>query len=273
MRLEQHHLKGDVISYRESPNRSGPFGPDLPDTVVIHFTAGASLDSSVTALCDPHHRASAHCAVGRDGRVVQLVPFDTKAWHAGRSSYGGRDGFNHYAIGIEIDNAGQLQRSGTQFVSWFGRSYPENQVLEAVHRNQTTPAFWHRYTDEQIAAVQEICFLLKEHYPIGTILGHEEIAPTRKVDPGPAFPLDKLREHVFGSNRAEVGPAETCIEVRIGFVDAGRLNIRSAPARAAATVAPPLERGTRVAVRTESGGWSEVDVAIRGWVKSEYLRF
>ena len=265
-------LTGDGVAFRASPNTRGTFGPALPDTIVIHYTAGASLESSVATLCDPRTSASAHLVIGRDGAIVQLVPFDTIASHAGRSSHDGRHGFNKFAIGIEIDNAGRLEKAGSQYLSWFGRTYSGEDVIEAVHRNQTEAAFWHRYTEVQITLVEEICRLLISAYGIGWILGHEEISPGRKIDPGPAFPLDKLRARLFGPARAEDAPADPPARPRAGRVDVDRLNIRAEPSLAAPAVAPPLPRGTVVDILAESSGWSEVDVRIHGWVKSEFLK-
>ena len=81
--------------------------------------------------------------------------------------------------------------------------YKEDEVIKAVHRNQTVARYWHAYTDKQIAVVEEICRVLVEAYPIKDILGHEEISPNRKIDPGPAFPLDKLRRLILDPDRSQ----------------------------------------------------------------------
>ena len=126
------------------------------------------------------------------------MPFNEIAWHAGESSYGGRSGYNKYSIGIEIVNSGPLTKSGNVYRSWFGAAYNPSDVVEAIHRNQSTAKYWHVYTAEQIETVRQLCLELMEAYPnIKQILGHEEVAPTRKTDPGPAFPLDTLREQLL----------------------------------------------------------------------------
>lgn len=205
MEIKNHVLQGDSISQKRSPNISGKFAKGDLDTVIIHFTAGASAQSSVDFLCKPSAKASAHLVVGRDGSVIQLVPFDTVAWHAGKSTYGDRTGFNKYSIGIEIDNPGLLTKSGDTYKTWFGRNVIPEDVIEAIHRNQFEPTYWHAFTEEQIILIEQICRLLVEEYNINLILGHEEISPKRKVDPGPAFPLDKMRERIFDGNRDEEG--------------------------------------------------------------------
>ena len=269
---DKHRLEGEGVTYEESPNHGGAFGADLPDTLIIHYTAGASAESSVKTLCDPRMKVSAHLVIGRDGTITQLVPFDTIAWHAGKSSYEGRTGFNKYAIGIEADNAGRLTKSGDEYVAWFGRAYSEKEVVEAMHRNESEPSYWHRYTEKQIAVVQEVCVELMDAYKISSILGHEEIAPQRKTDPGPAFPLDTLRERVLYRDRADEEPEEPQPVRHPGMVTASKLNIRSEPMRSATLIAPPLSRGTMVEIVQECNGWLEVQVQTRGWVKKEYVK-
>lgn len=270
MIITNHRLDG--VNFVESPNHGGPFAEALPDTIIIHFTAGGSAESSVSSLCNPASKASAHVVVGRDGSLTQLVPFNTVAWHAGQSSYGDRVGFNKYSIGIEIDNAGRLTKSGNTYVAWFGRAYPEDQVIEAVHRNETRPAFWHRYTEEQISTVYDLCELLVGTYGVNLILGHEEISPGRKTDPGPAFPLDKLRERILRRDRSDDTQPAAPFMKKPGVVSASKLNIRSSPRPSAPTVALPLLQGTMVDILQESNnGWCEVAVPIRGWVKKEFV--
>jgi len=106
-------------------------------------------------------RVSAHLLVRRDGAVVQFVSFNDRAWHAGKSSWQGRDACNDYSIGIECEGADE------------------------------TP-----YTAEQYAALRGLLPLLLEAYPAITsdrIVGHSDIAPGRKTDPGPSFDWGQIR--------------------------------------------------------------------------------
>jgi N-acetylmuramoyl-L-alanine amidase len=208
MDIQNHRLTGDRVSFSASPNRGAGFAAKLPDTVVIHYTAGASLESSVKTLSTPGSNASAHVVVGRDGTIVQLVPFDVIAWHAGASSLGGRTGLNKYSIGIEIDNAGRLtQTASGDFLTWFNRRIAREDAMQGVHRNEVQPAWWHVFTEAQVERVTELVTLLIKTYPITIVVGHEEIAPGRKSDPGPAFPLDRLRDRWLGAGRKEDAPA------------------------------------------------------------------
>lgn len=272
MQIENHRIKGERIDFTESPNHGELFNPNLPDTIIIHYTAGSSKESSVSTLCDSKSKASAHLVVGRDGSIAQLVPFNAVAWHAGKSQFGGRIGFNKYSIGIEIDNAGKLTKSGNNYSAWFGKTYPESDVIEATHRHQSTPAFWHKYSEEQISAVMELCRCLVDSYNITAILGHEEISPVRKIDPGPAFPLDKMRERLLIRDRAEEGREELKLEPKKGIVTASRLNFRSQPLLSAMQAGAPLMKGTQVEILNESQGWYNVEVKTRGWVKKDYVK-
>ena len=86
------------------------------DMIVVHYTAGTSARTAAEFLAKEEVKASAHLVIGRQGELFQLVPFDTEAWHAGRSCYGGRANLNRYSIGIELDNLGRLQLQEGRFV-------------------------------------------------------------------------------------------------------------------------------------------------------------
>lgn len=275
MRIVDHLIQAegnDRVIFSESPNRSGPLAAD---TIIIHYTAGRDAESSVRSLSDPNVKASAHVVVARDGRIFQLIPFNVVAWHAGPSSYHFpdgtfREGFNRFSIGIEIDNAGILTKNGGVYTSWFGRNYEEKDVLRATHRNESTPKYWHRFTEIQIAVVEELCRVLIPTYDIKYILGHEEISPGRKVDPGPAFPLDKMRDRILKQNRKDDRGNLLTFPVN-GAVVANKLNIRAQGNELAEKIAQPLPRGKRVRVLSEANGWYYVAVEIEGWVSGKYV--
>ena len=194
MKISNHRLSAEQATHVDSPNRGEAFAVGDLDTVIIHYTAGASVTEAVDILCNPGPSpVSAHLVVGREGDLTQLLPFNVIGWHAGLSSWGGREGFNRCSIGIEIVNAGQLERRGDRFASWKGEEFGPEEVVEAVHRHQTRRSFWHRFTAAQVGAVEELCCLLVREYGLVHILGHEEVAPERKIDPGPAYPLELLR--------------------------------------------------------------------------------
>lgn len=271
MKINNHRLEGETVKFKESPNHGGTFSEGLPDTIIIHFTAGSSAESSVRVLCDPDYKASAHLVIGLDNSITQLVPFNVTAWHAGRSSYGDRNGLNKYSIGIEIDNPGRLKKTGQGYISWFGRNYPENVVVEAMHRNESELSYWHIFTEQQISIVHDICAELINNNNISSVLGHEEISPGRKIDPGPAFPLDKIRDRLFHHDRSE-DESEGLIHAHsLGVVTATELNIRSGPSVNKPKVAPALQKGLEVEILNEESGWYQVKLSTLGWVKKDYI--
>ncbi len=197
MEIRNHILQGENINFILSPNRGDFYEDGALDTIIIHYTASGSAASAIETLTDIDRQVSAHLVIGRDGQISQLLPFNVIGWHAGVSRWGIREGFNKYSIGIEIDNAGMLEEKDGNFVSWFGKNYPPEEVVKGVHRNHTELSYWHVFPQFQIDVVETVCKMLIEAYKISHILGHEEIAPDRKVDPGPAFPLDDFRARLL----------------------------------------------------------------------------
>ena len=164
-----------------------------PEAIVLHYTAGGNAMSSAQYLARRDVDASAHVVVARDGGIIQLLPFDTVAWHAGVSEYEGRRHLNQWSIGIEMDNAGELHRRKGRFFSWFNHEYMPDEVFTDCVNGRAR--YWHRYTEAQLKTVFEICRLLVERYPIRLVLGHSDVS-SRKIDPGAAFPMDRCREEL-----------------------------------------------------------------------------
>lgn len=263
---DNHLLQGDNVVHLLTSKNNVKFLPNAPDSLIIHYTAGGNAESSARYLQDANVKASAHLVIGRTGEIFQIVPFDKIAWHAGNSYYGGRLGFNNFSIGIELDNAGILTKTGNEYLSWFGRKYPQSEVMEAIHRNEMAPKFWHTYTEIQLKLNMEIAGLIIATYPkISQILGHEEISPGRKQDPGPAFPLDKFRRTVLGDNRDDLAAGSHDLP-KSGLVVPDKLNIRSGAGIAYDKVAKPLTSGNQVKILEEMNGWYRVKTEIEGWV-------
>ncbi|MET0388098.1 MAG: N-acetylmuramoyl-L-alanine amidase [Polyangiales bacterium] len=277
MRVHDHRLlrdDGTPVSYRASPNHGGVLTPRF---LILHYTAGRSAESSIAWLCNPAARASAHLVIGRDGSVTQLVPFDVAAWHAGASTwYDGATritGLNQHAIGIELDNPGRLQRQGDHWRSLtLGIEYGPSEGIAAVHKHETKSSGWAVYPAVQLSAALDVAAALHDAYRLKDIMGHDDVAPGRKLDPGPAFPLQSFRGRVFG--RAEDGDIDR-------WTTTTAVNIRVGPGTQHPTVIPvPLPTGTDVEVHRREGVWCEVDVLesvsgvndVQGWVHGRYLR-
>lgn len=287
--ISDHIITGEGVSFTPTPNTSGLFKQGFPDTIVIHFTAGSSLASSVNVLTRPDSGVSAHFAVGRNGNIVQMLPTNKIAWHAGESHFEGRSGLNQYSIGIELDNAGQLkERSDGTYESWFGKVFEKKEVFEAKKKSQHATGYWHKYSDIQISRTLTLCKALCEHYQISTIVGHEEIAPSRKVDPGPAFPLQKFKELALhpDSNVWETDSNNTNSQreahdqfrrditgpiKKIANVSASALNVRKGPGTSFPIIDNGLNKGEILKVLERQGDWAKVSFTKVGWVNTSFI--
>lgn len=271
MKIKNHRLYRDDDSpypYQRSPNGGGTIDTRY---LVIHFTAGGSAEQSVTWLSNPLAQASAHLVIGRDGKITQLMPFNQKAWHAGSSSWNGLTSLNSHSIGIELDNAGLLKKSQGKWKSWFGRTYPDDEVLVARHRNRLEESGWHTYTPEQLEVALEVSALLVRKYDLRDVLGHDDISPFRKVDPGPAFPMSSFRSRVMGRVEDEPDIYETITA----------LNIRQGPGITYPSIEnSPLPAKTRLEILDTNQIWKFVDVldpvnkvsGLQGWVHGNFIR-
>lgn len=186
---------GSPLPYRASPNVGGRL---VPEYIVLHDTASGLNDSgSISWLTNRESKVSAHVVIGRDGKITQLVPFNTVAWHAGKSIWAGRQFLNGFSIGIEIINPGKLQKIGDGVYKGVG-TYDTNKDPSLVVSYRKTAAhgegYWLAYSDAQIAAVRELCEGLCQAYGIKDILTHWLISPGRKVDTNPLYPLEQLRK-------------------------------------------------------------------------------
>jgi N-acetylmuramoyl-L-alanine amidase len=260
--------------------------------IVMHYTAGGSgAGSRDYMLKSPTQKqrvtgasnkvyASAHIIVDRDGSVWQIVPFDRKARHAGRSSWKGLESLNRYSIGIEIANYGWLDQQGD---GSYKRSdtprFAAEEVTVAPMPSGTRTMGWENYPAEQLDAVTRITGALLTAYPsIGEILGHQEIAPGRKFDPGPAFPMTRFRNLVDDRG---IGALEDQSEdrerPRQRYVTTSRLNIRGGPGINYEKLdESPLALGTVLEHLDDHGEWTKVSLgsadAVNGWVHGGYLR-
>ncbi len=265
LQIRNHLLVGDDVTVQLSPNHGGTLQARF---LVMHYTAGSSLESSVTSLCNPAAKASAHVVLGRDGRIVQLVPFNQVAWHAGVSAWMGLNGLNTASIGIEMDNAGPLDEVNGRYYAWFRKEYPATQVQKAAHKSGGPVRAWHAYTGAQIERALEVATLLASTYGLADVLGHDDIAPGRKQDPGPAFPLEALRSRVLGRQHDAL---QTLV------VTASQLNIRSAPdANAPLVPGGPLPQSTKLLLLEPGARWCKVEVIgpqdLEGWVSTAFVR-
>lgn len=189
MEIRNHLLKGREIKQVECSKNKVPL--KTIEGIIIHYTAGASTESSVAHLSNPGVKASAHVVISPSGYIHQLVPFTIQAWHAGRSEYMGRSNLNKYSIGIELANYGKLRKEGDKYLTWFNKEVAREFVATIIEDGQ--PTYWHSYSFLQIQRAYDLCQHLIFHYPIRYIAGHSDISK-RKQDPGPCFPMKTFRK-------------------------------------------------------------------------------
>ncbi len=271
MKILNHRLHKDdrtPYDYIRSPNQGGVIEPEY---LIIHYTAGRDAQSSINWLVNPQARASAHLVIAADGGITQLVFFNHKAWHAGRSQWAGRAGVNKFSIGIELDNPGVLTRSSSGWFTMWGDPVDGDNVVEAIHKNGGSLRGWHSYSGVQLEAAIEVASLLVQRYRLKDVIGHEDIAPGRKIDPGPAFPMDSFQARVIGRKDDEPEVFETIVD----------LNIRlGAGTQHDKIPISPLPTGIRLEVVAQQGSWRLVNVLdpingetdVQGWVHGRYIR-
>ena len=272
MRILNHRLCGDdkkALDFRRSPNQSS--GTITPEYLVMHYTAGGSASSSINWLLNKQAKASAHLVISREGAITQLVAFNRKAWHAGQSQWEGRRYVNGFSIGVELANYGRLSGEPGRWRTTWGKRIDDDDVVVLPHPYDGKECGWQPYTEEQLTAAAEVALLLVDRYELKGIIGHEDISPGRKFDPGPAFPMESFRSRVLGREKEEPEIFETT----------ANLNIRTGPGtRHEKLPESPLPEGTKMELLSRSGVWCEVDVLdvvrgemdISGWVHSRYIK-
>ncbi len=158
-----------AVPFVPSPNH-GPRPDNVPiDMLVLHYTGMPDNSSALDWLCRPESQVSAHYLVEEDGDVRQLVAENRRAWHAGVATWRGRRDVNGRSIGVEIANPGH------------------------EHGYRTFPV-------KQIEAVIGLCRDIGRQHPIPprNVVGHSDVAPMRKQDPGELFPWRRLAQAGIG---------------------------------------------------------------------------
>ncbi|HOE65138.1 MAG TPA: N-acetylmuramoyl-L-alanine amidase [Candidatus Hydrogenedentes bacterium] len=194
------HIDPETHLLTETPHRASPDsgGVITPEAIVIHYTGGGRAAGSIDWLTRADDvYVSAHVVMDRDGSITQLVPFNRRAFHAGRSAWNGRSALNDWSIGIELANYGVcLEQPDGSVRASTGAEIARGSALRAAHKHGGPVVWWERFPEAQIDACARLCVALMRAYPIDLVLGHDDVAPGRKVDPGPAFDLDAFRVRV-----------------------------------------------------------------------------
>jgi len=175
-----------------------------PRLIVIHFTTGTNMMSTIHTFLNPYNGVSTHLLVGRTGKVVQFVPFDKVAFHCGLSTWEGERFLNPYAIGIEVDNAGFLRKTTTGYKSR-DKFIPQEQIESRKHWKESFERPWQTFTEVQYEVVEKIVRALVKKYPsINEILGHDMVNLINRLDPGPLYHIGELREAILDGPQPKI---------------------------------------------------------------------
>ncbi len=162
------------------------------DMIVLHYTGMQSFEEALNRLCDKNAEVSCHYLIAMNGDIYSLVDEAKRAWHAGISSWQGIKDINSRSIGIEIENKGHD----------FG---------------------YHKFPEIQINSLINLCHKLIKKYNIKpiNIVGHSDVAPERKEDPGEFFPWDLLNQNGIGIYSKEFLPPPTDFDLKKGLEKIG----------------------------------------------------
>lgn len=220
MRVENNLLfdgNGSRVPYKQSPNHGGIIKPIYG---VIHYDASPNETSAIEWMISPKSKVSAHLHITRSGKVTQLLPFNVCGYHAGKSTWKGIDGLNSHSIGIELQNAGNQE-----------------------------------YTDVQMKALVDVCKALNEAYPIKEWVGHSDISPGRKIDPGKMFNWTVFMEGVYKG----VLKAKSNLNLRESGSTEGKIKL-------------VIPEGGNVTELSRDGDWSEIIYnRTRGFANNKHL--
>jgi N-acetylmuramoyl-L-alanine amidase len=191
-------IASDVIPSANFGDRDKDRSPDM---IVLHYTGMPDVEGAIARLCTAGTDVSAHYIVLEDGRIVQCVPEAKRAWHAGVASWAGEEDINSCSIGIEIVNRGH---------DW---GYPD-------------------FPLRQIAAVIALCrgIILRRKVPAHRVLGHSDVAPARKKDPGEKFPWHSLANSGVG-HWVQPAPIVRGETIKLGTISDHVFNLQQALAR------------------------------------------
>ncbi len=156
--------------WHPSPNFGARRDGLTPAIIVLHYTAMDSAGAALDRLCDPQAEVSAHYLIGNDGRLWQLVREEDRAWHAGAGEWRGQEDINSRSIGIELDNTGTRPFSNPQM------SALENLMQGIMTRWSIQPE---------------------------NVIGHSDMAPGRKIDPGLRFDWHRLEKQCLAGKRSQ----------------------------------------------------------------------
>ena len=276
MKIKSNKLYADNIEYHNTKKKSGKIDPKF---IVIHYTASANFEGDVRTLSTSSVQASCQLVVGPNGEIAQIGNLNDNLWHAGRSKWRGYNGLNKYSIGIEVTSPGPVDKIGDNlYKTWYGKTVSTSDgysFVEARHPNGGPTKYWAVFTQKQIEVLKELVPTLMQYYGIKEVVGHDEISPDRKIDPGPCCP--KSLWAAFDNRNVEPEEEKEIKEPLEGFKTyevernlSTNLNVRDeANGRKIGSIPP----GTLVERLNRRGSWIKIRTPgkYEGWVFGKYL--
>ncbi len=270
MKIERHWLVPENNSEKIVKKETANIGHNIdPDYLVVHYTAGDTAENAVNWFLNTKNNPqniAAHIVLDVDGTITQLVPFNRRANHAGYSNWDGLIGFNIHSIGIEVVNPGYVEKmSDGTYRREVGRdpktkkiiykNYPAStsaKIIKAKHKHKFWDAaanqHWFKFPQIQLDALYKMSKTIINHYQLIRAVGHDDISPARKPDPGPAFPWDNFKLNVNGVVDS-IG--------KIFNVNTDGSNFRAQPSSSAAKI-KILNTGYEVGLIETNGLWCKV---------------
>jgi len=291
---------------RVKTNKMG--GDMVPKGIVLHYTAGWTTQGDVATLSTSDRKASVQFVLGRDGELIQIVPCDRVAWHAGPSKYKGFTGLNNSFIGIEICNAGWIKKlsNGNYLDQYSQEIKPDGRFVGMDRTTFSPPGGWHHmyhprlakgtyawepYYPAQLDKLDELVAALLKAYPtIKHIVTHEEI-DTRgwKTDTGPMFDMRRytklledrsadVAEEVTPEKAPEKAPAKVPEKAPSSYVSNVWLRLRETPNGDIKDDQVEPGMALHLQAKQVDGNWALVygtdddGQEVTGWIRAEHLR-
>jgi N-acetylmuramoyl-L-alanine amidase len=258
----QHYSPGNYI------------GPKItPKYIIMHGTATASpFSRNVDAFLIESYTASVHLLIGRAGEIHQFVPFNAEAGHCGENHWHDvYHSMDRYSIGIEMLNAQELDTINQ--MDYYKKTYGTTYTIPEKDRVLINKNWWQIYPKAQLDAALAVVRLLFQNYQeLKDVLGHSEINPKWRVDPGPAFPMQWFHAKVIGLDE-NVPITRVHITTRYSRLYDG-------PGDDHETIGEGLPRNTPLGILSEENGWSYIHLRpddnnppfIKGWIQSDRIK-
>jgi len=236
---------------------------------VIHYTAGSRFRRDVELLSVDAAQVSCHYVISPAGDVAKIGSDDDILWHAGKSTWKGFNGLNAHSIGFELTNPGEMAISGNEAIAWFGDRYPLSECV--INGNKAYLPYGFR----QIDALRTLSEALIDYH--GTFIefvGHQDISPDRKIDPGNGiiFPYgfyDKMNEFINTRKPNTKVDSEYMDPIKMRVDVSSVLNVRSGPGTTYERI-DAKTNGEKITIARKSGDWLKIEGG--GWVHRAYVK-